>query len=871
MDPPDFDRLLASCESERFVELRTAQEVVLNAYAADHLDTPDLAIELPTGAGKSLIALLIGEAWRSAGKTVAVLTGNKVLATQMEREGLDLGVQVARMEGRGDEIPLPLRRKYRRANAIGVMNYWVMFNSNPVVDSADLLIIDDVHLAEGALENRFSVHIDRYAHPRLFSTLAEELVVRLPEYASLEDATGDAESPRAGVELISYLDQCLVEPRAREIIDGAEEMATDRDLRFRWQAVRERFAESNVYVSGRSITIRPYCLPVQTIGRWQDPTQRIYLSATIGDPGDLQRRLGSNPIVKITAGEDVETPTLGRRMIVVNNDIGGWDDNLLIPAKPAAAILAALREHPKALWLCASGPQADNWEATILPWLAEHKLPNGPAWRVGREGDEIEQFRDAEEGHLFAAGRFDGMDFADSDCRLVVLATLPRAVNDQEQFVSDYLRDAGFMVRRINQRITQALGRCNRQEDDYAVYVLADRRLAGHLSLEANRRDLPMGMQAELDLAEELEGLESEEISQRVTEFLSGDFSRYDEELEELAGDVPTLEASSEVESEKEVDGWLALTGRQDYLEAEKCFKDQHERLADLGLGELAAFTQYCEAKAAHLEGLRGDGAAAQRARGALEDAIARGGSSSSWFNRLRSSVQRAAQKDPDGIVGPDEYRAVAARVFDQLLEEYPPGERLDSWKKALADDLESQSHDVYVGGLKRLGELLGHSAILPTYGSATDCRWHGVFGNHREAFTFEAKIEHRDNKAITSRAVGQAHNQKNRAIAELEPKGFTVRGLIVTHLERLSADAAPGLGELVVLRRDAVDQLHARVNELLTRMSVTWSLDSPEARLAASDELAKAMPPTGWLTSAIDNADRFLDADGLMADWPDP
>jgi hypothetical protein len=70
-----------------------------------------------------------------------------VLARDMEEQGRDLGVPVERMEGGRDDIPLSARRRYRRGSATAVMNYWVMFNSNPVIDSADLLIIDDAHLA----------------------------------------------------------------------------------------------------------------------------------------------------------------------------------------------------------------------------------------------------------------------------------------------------------------------------------------------------------------------------------------------------------------------------------------------------------------------------------------------------------------------------------------------------------------------------------------------------------------------------------------------------------------------------------------------------------------------------------------------------
>lgn len=129
-----------SLGSTAFRELRPAQAAGLESYAASHSATPDLAIELLTGVGKSLIALLICEAWRQYGKTVAVLTGNKTLARQMEAEGRALGVPVERFEGAGSSIPLPRRRRYRRAQAIGVMSYWVMFNQNPVVDSADLLV-----------------------------------------------------------------------------------------------------------------------------------------------------------------------------------------------------------------------------------------------------------------------------------------------------------------------------------------------------------------------------------------------------------------------------------------------------------------------------------------------------------------------------------------------------------------------------------------------------------------------------------------------------------------------------------------------------------------------------------------------------------
>jgi hypothetical protein len=67
----EYSSFLASFGSSEFQGLWPAQAHVLDAYGA--------TIELPTGAGKTLIA----EAWRQEVKMVAILSANKTLARQM--------------------------------------------------------------------------------------------------------------------------------------------------------------------------------------------------------------------------------------------------------------------------------------------------------------------------------------------------------------------------------------------------------------------------------------------------------------------------------------------------------------------------------------------------------------------------------------------------------------------------------------------------------------------------------------------------------------------------------------------------------------------------------------------------------------------
>lgn len=491
----DFAQFLSSFRSSKFQHLRDAQAYVLHEYSASYISCLDVAIELPTGAGKTLIALLIAEAWRQEGKKAAILSANKTLARQMLAEGKSLNIPVTLMEGRGIDIPAPEKRAYQRATKVAIMNYWVYFNQNPVIDAADLLIMDDAHLAEHCLHSLYSVEINEHSHKDLFNALIIELQSRFPEYSVLADAIAGHASLTGATELLSFVDQVKAADRIREIIDTSSDLKSDSDLGFHWRRVRDSLREANIYLSLRSIWIRPYVYPLVSNPHYTGTQQRMYLSATVGDSGDLSRRLGVNAIAKIPVSSEYAEKTSGRRLIVMNR-IEDKD----IPSRLAAVIFTALQIHPKSVWLCSSEADARKFQTAVSKWLDANGMVGHPTWLLAPLGDEIDQFKASPNGHLFVAGRFDGMDFKADECRLVVLTTLPRAINTQEEFISSYLRDSGFMLKRLNQRIVQALGRCNRAEDDFGVYVLADRRFATHFGRESNKEGLPRNIVAEMDM-----------------------------------------------------------------------------------------------------------------------------------------------------------------------------------------------------------------------------------------------------------------------------------------------------------------------------------------------------------------------------------
>ena len=114
----EFSELIRPNHGTPFSELRPAQETVLQLYSQSSHELSDVAIELPTGAGKTLIALLVLEYWRNHQKKVAILTGNKTLARQLEAEARNLNVPIVRFEGSKDNFPAADKRKAPQICAI---------------------------------------------------------------------------------------------------------------------------------------------------------------------------------------------------------------------------------------------------------------------------------------------------------------------------------------------------------------------------------------------------------------------------------------------------------------------------------------------------------------------------------------------------------------------------------------------------------------------------------------------------------------------------------------------------------------------------------------------------------------------------------
>jgi hypothetical protein len=814
----DFGPRLGAFNSPVYRKLFPAQEHVLVRYAAQYLDNPNVAIELPTGVGKTLIALLLADYALERGWAVAYLTGSNVLAQQVQEQAQNLPGLVAHRFW-GGHYPGAALDDYHQAQAIGIMNYWVYFNSSPKVDPADLVIFDDAHLAEQPLAGLFTARIGRAAYPELYTKICDVVRAHTNAYETLP-AMRDGSLPfGAPPELLAFNDWDSVRERVADLIDDSS--FADSDDRFVWRDLRAKLPRCGVLIGPAAVEIRPYHPPSQILPWVNEAKQRVYMSATLGTMDDLERRLGIGPIERIDVPSELHAGSTGRRLFVVNPSS---DASVTQPL--GRLVLELAGDQERVAWLCSSHQEADQVQGVLTRLrLSTYRL---------RPGDDaaLEAWRAARGGHLIAAGRFDGLDFAGDVCRLVVLPSVPTGSSEFERFVVAYLGDATYMRHRIGQRVTQALGRANRIPSDWAIYVGLDPAFAGVLAQPAIRTAMDPSISAVVRGALELHSEGTDAIEQAVRQFWSGEEVVRATTSTRRPGRTtarPSAGGSASFEVGAATSLWLG-----DFRRAAQQAAAASDRLEELAESEHSAFWRYVEAHARFAAG--GDNSIADAVsalRSVVDD-----GPRTAWFIRLQRTL--------DDLQG----RVTAPSSHDELFLHW------DAWLRESGAGVTREltrarsqltgTHDQKAEGLLTLARLAGAYPERPTGPSATDVRWTWISRGSAERRVWEIKT------GSTSERVPR--DDVNQVLGQLQietqdhPRTHVLGCLLTTYLE-MEADAAAAAREKVaVIHESAVMRLFESLADRLITYQRLWGGGVAAERGLARSQLETRLPTPDWL-----------------------
>jgi hypothetical protein len=485
---------------DRTVEGLLAQQADMLRGYMDHVDKRDIALELPTGSGKTLVGLLIAE-WRRRTKRqrCVLLCPTKQLVHQVVEQAMEkYGINALDFSGSKHHYPEADKTAFNNCESIGVATYSALFNTNPFFSDVHTLIFDDAHAAENYVSSFWSLEIRRYQDETTFEAIWQIIAPLTTENDQLRyDQGNDGSLDTSFVNKVPtpYLLKC------RTALTVAMDNASrgNDEYGYRWRMIRDHLHACHLYYTSNSILLRPLIVPTKSFPPFQNARQRIYMSATLGEGGDLERIFGRKTIERIPAPEGWDKQGIGRRFFVF--PMRKWDEEISLNLA-----ISWITKFDRALVLTPSNRDADKVKEAIraLTVTQGHTLFDAAQLEASKKS-----FTQASSAIAVLANRYDGIDLIGDECRYLIIYGLPESTNLQERFIISRLGASVLFQVRIRTRITQAVGRCTRSSTDYALVVIIGDKVHQYFHLPEKRETLHPELQAEVNFGVEQSRVEN--------------------------------------------------------------------------------------------------------------------------------------------------------------------------------------------------------------------------------------------------------------------------------------------------------------------------------------------------------------------------
>lgn len=734
------------------------QSEMLERYmdiAYDESSIKDVALELPTGSGKTLIGLLIGEFRRVKNKErVVYLCPNKQLANQVVEQSVrKYGIKTHAFIGSQYDFDAAAVGKYNNSDIIAVTTYSALFNSNPFFYNPDIIILDDAHSAEEYIASYWSLQIDRVTHHSLFHSIVQVLKGSIDEQ-SYQRLTSPypQQSDSDWVEKVPFP---LVQSLSSVLIPIIDEGVSENDLKFSWKVIRENLHACFVYISYKEILIRPILPPTLTHSPFKDASQRIYMSATLGKSGELERTIGIEEIRRLPIQDSWRKQALGRRFFL-------FPSAQFSTGTVENCVIELCKKVDRAVILVPDTKTGDRFR-DIFSEKTNLKLIRNDDIRLSKSSF-------TEETGIVAilANRFDGIDFEGNQCRMLVVSGLPKNTHLQEKFIISKMATSVLFSERIRTRIIQALGRCTRGPVDYAAVCILENKLIDELVPKKKAQHFHPELQAEIEYGyfQSQEAKDIDEFFENFDIFMEyGDDWQYAEqdiidkrnEKEELVLDeYDKLFVASKFEVK-----FMYALWRKDYENAFQYANQVLQNISGPRLTGYRGFWNYIAGNVAFL--LVDEGNESYNSRYAKHYIDAASCTNSiTWLKRVVKTYFKDVEMEIE-----DEYIGYQIENIERLFVKLgvTNDRKFEKLVKNINDSIDSTGtkfEDTQV----KLGELLGFVSDNSDDNAAPDPWW--ILGD-KLCIVFEDKIYEDKDKLICVSDVRQAKCHKDWILRNIE------------------------------------------------------------------------------------------------------
>ncbi|MBB3474024.1 DEAD/DEAH box helicase family protein [Sphingomonas sp. BK345] len=430
-------------------------------------DKTDVLLSLNTGAGKTLVGVLIAKSLCNEGlENVLYVCPTNDLVLQTAAQARAVGIDVTtRIKSKFDND------LFESGKTFCITNYHAVFNGLSGLRRRffpDAIIFDDAHVAEANMRSAFTLTVKQASHAQLHASLAN---LFLPGFRELgregiyRDSFDTARMPQAVLvppDLVSNVSAQI------EAAFVAAQAGSDDDLKYAYEHLKDHFANCAIVVRSGVIELTPPFLPSLALDVFDRKVRRIYLSATLHNKADIVRAFGRSPTVIIEPTNDAGN---GERLILTERE--------LIASPIDSSFVGGLKRKHKVLVAVPSYPKAREWESVAKP-------PQPANFSA-----ELNMFRQSNSGAFVLVNRVDGIDLPHDTCRVMVLDGVPRGESLLERYQFEYLQMRTFAASRIANRLVQLFGRINRGRSDYGAFLIAGRDLNTWLANDKHVAMLP--------------------------------------------------------------------------------------------------------------------------------------------------------------------------------------------------------------------------------------------------------------------------------------------------------------------------------------------------------------------------------------------
>lgn len=488
--PDSPEKLLLELPRRKIPGVLLHQGQMMQKYVAQGLKAPDVAMQLPTGSGKTLVGLLIGE-WlrRKNNERVVFLCPTRQLVHQVVAQAeQQYGLSVHGFVGSKTGFDPAAKADYQLARRIAVTTYSNLFNINPFFDTPSVIIADDAHASENYIASMWSLQIRRTdpSHATLHAALAE-LLRQFLDVTDLGRLTGTVDNSLFDLTWVEKLPTPALAQIAPELVTLIDQYApTSDDLKWTWRLLRDAVHGCHLYLTPQEILLRPLIPPTWTHAPFANARQRIFMSATLGEGGDLERLTGRQNILRLPVPDGWDRQGIGRRFFI-------FPEMSLTPDESIELRHELMKRVPRSVALVPTDRAKEEIRSDVETELGLTVF----------DAADIEESKDAfvKSGGAVAAfaNRYDGVDFPGEECRLLFLDGLPRTTNAQERFFVSRMGAYALLQGRIQTRVVQAVGRCTRSLQDYSAVIVTGSDLTDYLTSPKQLSYFHPELQAELD------------------------------------------------------------------------------------------------------------------------------------------------------------------------------------------------------------------------------------------------------------------------------------------------------------------------------------------------------------------------------------